>query len=787
MAIAFRAAGARLKTDISGVGSPQNVALPPGHVANDVLLLVVETDDNAGPLTPAGWSVISSASAGTSSPALPRPRVKVFARVDTGSLGANVAVSFNTSNYPAGNPAVIACVLAWSGCDTVSPIGEWGFLGTTTTAAAQAHPQITTTAPLDWLVTIRGQAFTGLSTTTFTNSVGTDSERVDDSAQQALSLAVYDSNTGLSTGLQTQRTTTASDPGAFGSVMISIALRAAGVGGTVIAQAITAFADGVANDATSPHLSGPWDRCATLPVYTFGIDWNGDGDFADPNENTTSDILSGGVSISYGRDQSRQLSPSKIGSTSFSVNNTSRRYSPDYVASPLFGDLDPARPMQGSAFFNGVSYPLCHGLINDYNVHADRSNRTVDFTFSDGLSLLDGFPLSTPVLFSQRTGDLVNYILDQAGWTGGRDIDPGATIVPFWWAEGINALPAIQDLVKSEGPPSIAYVGPDNTFIFRDRHHRLLRASSVTAQATFAAKMVDCAAPAVTGLHFTEPFDYAHGWRDIVNSVTFSVAEREVDPLLSAVWTTTDVLSLSNGESRVIAVSTTDPFVNAVTPVVNTDFMTAGAGSVSVQLSQVSGQSSTITLLAVGGGVVVSGLQLRAQSIPVARTIQVSQRDTASISDHGEKTFPDSAPWADAQDAFAITSMILLHYAQRRPTVQMRIVAQDGEHYFQIIQRMISDRIHITNAEAGIDDDFFIENITHQIDRMNQTGLPPVHSAVFGCEKDISITSNPFRFDVRGSGFDDGVFDPIGSDNPDSVFIFDDPDNGMFDVGAFGT
>lgn len=951
MAIAFRSVGTRLKTDISGTGSPQNVGMPAGHTTNDLLMLVVQADDNTGPSTPSGWSLLGHATAGTSSSSLPRPKTWIFTRLDTGALGSSVSVTFNTSNFPKGNPLVLACILAWSGCDTSAPVGEFSFSGSTSNAATQAHPQLTTTAPLDWLVTIRGQEKNGGAT--FTCSVGTDAERLDDSDSQEMSLAVYDSNTGLSTGLQTQRSTTASGAGDYGDTMISIALRAAGVGGNIVALAQTAFATGTANDAAAPHVSGPWDACGTLPSYTFAIDWDGDGsletagsiltvnpyfltdlsnwtatgsaiersgdlesstslwtakvtpdgvsasggigysphtsvgsvvagqsyvaqcwvysplgwsdlratvdwyDSSDsflsttlgsatvvpagvwtllrqtltapasssrsrvrmrfggtppssnityvwglfladpaasgvymapaPGEYTTVDILSGGVSISYGRDQSRQLSPSRIGSSGYSVNNTTRKYSPEYAASPLAGDLDPAREMKGVALFNGVEYPLAFGRVDDYNVHADRGNRTVDFTFADGLKLLDGIPLSTPVLFSQRTGDLINYILDQVGWTGGRDIDPGASIIPFWWGQNTNALPAIQDLVKSEGPPAIAYVGPDNTFIFRDRHHRILRAPSINVQATFAAKMVDCAAPAVTGLHFTEPFEYAHGWRDIVNSVSFDVAERAVDPLLSAIWTSTDVYNLSNGESRVITISSSDPFVNAVAPVAGTDYTAAGVGVLQTSLSQTSGASTSITLLAVGGGVVVTGLQLRAQAIPVVRTTTVSQQDTGSISVHGEKDYPDSAPWAGVQDALAITSMILLHYAQRRPTVQLRIVAQDGEHYFQILERVISDRIHITNGEMGLDDDFFIENISHQIDRMNAPGRPPVHAVIFGCEKEIFVSSNPFRFDVRGSGFDQGVFDPIGSDSPDTVFIFDDPDSGMFDIGLFGT
>jgi hypothetical protein len=51
----------------------------------------------------------------------------------------------------------------------------------------------------------------------------------------------------------------------------------------------------------------------------------------------------------------------------------------------------------------------------------------------------------------------------------------------------------------------------------------------------------------------------------------------------------------------------------------------------------------------------------------------------------------------------------------------------------------------------------------------------------------VVVPDNPFTFDVAGAGFDDGVFDPTGADNPENVFIFDHATQGQFDFGRFGT
>jgi hypothetical protein len=527
----------------------------------------------------------------------------------------------------------------------------------------------------------------------------------------------------------------------------------------------------------------------TLPV-TFSF-----RDFAvfaasDP-EDVTDDIISD-ISVTYGRDQERQLSPAAVGSAAFTLNNDHRRYSPENTASPLYGNLNPARTMTASVDFNSQVIPLFRGRIDDFDVHADYGDRTVSFTFLDGLNDLAGVKLSTGVYASLRTGDLVNTVLDLAGWTGARDIDRGATVVRYWWLEGTDALTAITDLVKSEGPPAVAYVDPSGTFVFRDRHHRLQRTQSRDVRATFTAeRLEDCTAgsPPATGFDMAKPFTYAHGWRDIVNTVTFDVEERAPSGELTAVWTDESSYALAAGQAVDIEVSSSDPFLGAVTPVPGTDvlFTTSGGGTVDAVLSRDSGASARLTLRAVGGPVTVTSLQLRARSLEVRRTVKVSASDPGSVSQNGERSYPDPAPWANAADAEAIAYMILLHYAQRRPTVQLRVVSQDPAHFMQVLTRTVSDRIRIVNGEMGLDDDFFVERVTHTVQRIGRPGSPPVHAVVLGCEKDLVISSTPFTFDQRGAGFDQGVFDLAPADNPDTVFVFDDPAQGRFDSGIFGT
>lgn len=289
---------------------------------------------------------------------------------------------------------------------------------------------------------------------------------------------------------------------------------------------------------------------------------------------------------------------------------------------------------------------------------------------------------------------------------------------------------------------------------------------------------------------FISPFEYSHGWRDIVNDVVFAVEERQPDAVLSAVWESTATISLTIGQSVTVDVQTSDPFLDAQDIDDGTDIIYSGAGVPSTLLSRRSGQSTAITITAVGGSLTITYLRLRARSVPVVRTIQVAAADSTSITRHGQRTYPDEAPWAGQHDALAVAQLLLAAYSERRPTVSLRIVSSDLAHHLQVVGRQISDLITIRNGELGLYADFFIENVQHTLARMTgQDDCPgPVHYATFGCERSgVVVPDNPFTFDVAGSGFDDGVFDPTAADNPETVFIFDDATQGQFDFGRFGT
>jgi hypothetical protein len=289
-------------------------------------------------------------------------------------------------------------------------------------------------------------------------------------------------------------------------------------------------------------------------------------------------------------------------------------------------------------------------------------------------------------------------------------------------------------------------------------------------------------------LDYTAPFIYQHGWRDIVNDVLQDVEQRAQNTDLSAVWNTESPFSILTGQTVEIKAVASDPFLDAVAPTTSgsePDIVYTGTGTVSATLSRDSGQSTIIRITSIGGPATILSMQLRARAVPVGRTIQVREQDPASITVHGLRTYPQDIVLATANDVEAVAEVIVAQYANRRPLVSMRIVAQDPTHLEQIFSRTLSDLITIGNGELGLSAGFYVEQVEHTITRIDPQ-QPPIHEVVLGCEKERDAPNkNPFTFDKSGAGFDDGFFDPIAADDPDTIWIWDTQSE--FDVHEFGT
>lgn len=541
--------------------------------------------------------------------------------------------------------------------------------------------------------------------------------------------------------------------------------------GTLTETAVTSV-------TASASDSGTLAESATRVVmgelsWRFAIDWNNDGDFEGAGEDVTERVLaSGGFSTSFGRDQARALAPPAAGRAAFTLNNQSGDYSPDRSDSPLADDLLPARPVQATVDLNGETHVLFRGHLDDYEVKVERNRHTVDATALDALADLNGVDISTPLYQGVRTGDAIGYLLDAVGWPADkRDLDPGATFIRWWWLHDADAWNALLELVASEGPGALVHADEQGRIVFRDRHHRLLGEGSTTGQAVIT-----------DGTGGWEPafsaITYDHGWKDIVNAVSFTVEELDPSPDFEDVWTSEDNRNIDPSATLTLDIQANSP----VRP--GSLFLTYGfIGTVSHTVTQNTAQSITIEFTAGPSGATVNQLTVHGQMVTSRRSFTVEVEDAGSITKYGRRSPGSSidAPWAGVHDALAIAQLLVGARAERLPTVQITMRgARINERLMEQVGRDLSDRVHITEQVTGIDTDFYLEQISH---RVAPGGFL---ESEFGLEKAATQPSNVLRFDDPDYGFDDGVFGSAGLDDPANLLLFDVEGRG-FDDGVFAT
>ena len=540
------------------------------------------------------------------------------------------------------------------------------------------------------------------------------------------------------TGAKTATSTTTNYPVGY---LVGIAPLSGSIGG----GATLAGAGHVTAAGTVPGAS-------TVPLWSVGVDWNNNGSFADTGDDISKQALdTATMTIQYGRDQARAMNPAAAASAGFLIDNATRSYSPDNASSTLTPNVLPGRSVLISAIQAGTTYTVYRGYLGTYDVSSQ--DHVVTVSCADVLARFASLTLSTDLWFSVTTGQAIGHILDKLGWTGGRDLDPGVTMIRWWWEEGTDGLTALQKVVDSEGPPAIVYLDePTGNFCFRDRSHRLVRARSVSSQATWADSGTD-AVPV-----FTAPFTYDLGWQGIINSANIPCDDREILGALSVVWqdSTLGIVSLPALGSLSVIAQGADPFTAAITPSVATGDFVQQSGTTTASLSRTSGQAVTITYTDTGSGSVISALQLQAYSVPVAHTTQVAASDATSIGQYGIRSLDAvsrNPVWAGLNDAQAIAAMILAQRAKRLPVVQVTFAGGGNTLLLtQQLARNLSDRVTITEYETGLTSvDFFIEQVGHTI---SAGGAWLV--TTFGCEK-APVTGNPFLFDDATWGkFDTG-------------------------------
>lgn len=189
----------------------------------------------------------------------------------------------------------------------------------------------------------------------------------------------------------------------------------------------------------------------------------------------------------------REVQEWEAGEATFRFDNEDGALSPDNMASPYVvagvTAIRPLRPVRLRATYAGVTYPVYAGYTGDWietisRGPADIAQAIVEVPCADEKSRLakyDGFE-QPAAGGGEMSGGRIHRILDNAGHSGERRIDPGrVSMQATTLAKG--AFAEAQLTTDSEG--GALYVAGDGAWVFEDRYALLENSRSNTIQATF--------------------------------------------------------------------------------------------------------------------------------------------------------------------------------------------------------------------------------------------------------------------------------------------------------------
>ncbi len=417
--------------------------------------------------------------------------------------------------------------------------------------------------------------------------------------------------------------------------------------------------------------------------------------------------------ISFGRGKSDELGKAEVGTLSITINNDSKNYTPTYSSGDYYGYLLPKRTIGVRAYDSDYNYDLFYGYIEEIIPHPHWQEQDCIITAVDGIDYLSRHDMATALYKDSKTGTIHGYILTDANWTKLARLDDGQDTVPYWYGHNVKARFAQEEIDDSE--QGFSYIDGSGTFNFEDRHHRSSEEHQ-TSQATFDNTMISS--------------PYSLNPKNIYNIIKVTVTPWDLQSI-ATLWTLQEVPSIPAGETSTwwgeAAVSGQSVFVGAwANPLTSTtDYLANsqadGLGDNETANITVSATSfaKTIKIDITNNTdhlVYITLLQARGTYYDDLTKVTRKAEDTTSQTNYQKRTLElDGKYMTDASKAQDFCSYAIGKYKDPRGELSTALMNQDSTTLAQILGLEVSDRITVVNDTLGVNDDFFIDYMQHDI------------------------------------------------------------------------
>lgn len=493
-------------------------------------------------------------------------------------------------------------------------------------------------------------------------------------------------------------------------------------------------------------------------VWTVYVDWDRNGGFTNEFDDVTERVISANWFLGF---RSRYADVADDSMLDLVLDNSDRRFSPEYTDSPLYGKLLPLRPVQirsatqvvdvnGNRVVDALGNPVVEqrthwtGWISRIEMAVGKSGqRTATIVAAGPMMLYAAADTSIAVQRNQRADQIIAQLIQQVivppalngAWILGRvgsseldsstwladtvgysDLDEGistfAYVADNWVQRGgssastndtFNVYHAIQDVTAAER--GHFFFDREGKAIFWNRHHLFY---DVPVQVTFDDTM--------TGL------TYAFGGvDDLKNDIFVTCHPRALGPSANDIlWSLDDNVTIPKPKmandpdaTKQIIARYDDGSGNRIgaLDVTLTD-VAFKKGNASVTL-EAGATSATITITNTSSkSVELKSCNVRGQKLTDFGTMQARSTDIGSILDYGRRTMSLNLPALDKFDeAQGVADFERLRRSQPRGTVSSLTLASHGTDSSDLTSTLhvahenqvgltLGDRIEIKEAQS---------------------------------------------------------------------------------------
>ena len=451
----------------------------------------------------------------------------------------------------------------------------------------------------------------------------------------------------------------------------------------------------------------------------------------------SADVMAIGISRALANDR-RSLG---AGTADIVLDNSDGRYSPEvsswhlgFMRPNMEVEIDAVNASSGGLFVLGSTALGSGTLLNPDRMFlgfVDEIGMSPDFPREIRVSCRDRVKdliersVDTEVMTSVAVSSMMQAVFDAASLqTSVVSIDTISDQIPFAWFRDRKLSTVLAEVIEAGG--YAAYVAKDGTIRFRD-------------------KFFDIGGTVVGS--FQEFYDLRYSLSDseVINEVRVRGIPRHVVNSLQVVAELQDVIAIPASGAVGFWLEYRDPrnleaapAIDVQTPVATTDFMTNTAsdgsgsdttGTTSVSVGLFAETAVNTVFNGTGSTVYLTRYQVRGEPIVRDPFIAVEYLDTDSQDSYGvQKRTIESRLIGTVSQAETRARDYVSIMAKPAPKITLGIRNQ----YPEIITLDLGDVVHVVDSFTGIDGQFSIQEISHQISASDGGW---VHSAAFGIER----------------------------------------------------